>query len=67
MIKIPNAAWINKPGRGYFQVGSDEVFEEMQFAWSGAPYNQEEDSPNSITVMEVRLNGKPEPLLNLPS
>ena len=44
MIKIPNAAWITKPGRGYFQVGSDEVFEEMQFAWSGAPYNQQEDS-----------------------
>lgn len=63
MIKIPNAAWITKPGRGYFQVGSDEVFEEMQFAWSGAPYNQQEDSTTVLPVMEVRLNGKREPLL----
>lgn len=63
MIKIPNAAWITKPGRGYFQVGSDEVFEEMQFAWSGAPYHREEDSTSVLPVMEVRLNGKREPLL----
>lgn len=64
MIKIPNAAWITKPGRGYFQVGSDEVFEEMQFAWSGAPYtSSEEDSASSLPLMEVRLNGKREPLL----
>ncbi|OAX49473.1 type VII secretion protein EssC [Paenibacillus sp. AD87] len=63
MIKIPNAAWITKPGRGYFQVGSDEVFEEMQFAWSGAPYNQQEDTTTVLPVMEVRLNGKREPLL----
>lgn len=64
MIKIPNAAWITKPGRGYFQVGSDEVFEEMQFAWSGAPYTSNtEDRASSLPLMEVRLNGKREPLL----
>lgn len=63
MLKIPNAAWINKPGRGYFQVGSDEVFEEMQFAWSGAPYVEEMDSDGAIVIREVRLNGKTEPLL----
>ncbi|MCM3782839.1 type VII secretion protein EssC [Neobacillus mesonae] len=64
MIKIPNAAWITKPGRGYFQVGSDEVFEEMQFAWSGAPYTSHtDDSASSLPLMEVRLNGKREPLL----
>lgn len=63
MLKIPNAAWINKPGRGYFQVGSDEVFEEMQFAWSGAPYIEEQDSEGLINIREVRLNGKLEPML----
>ncbi|WP_442950390.1 type VII secretion protein EssC [Paenibacillus sp. DMB20] len=63
MLKIPNAAWINKPGRGYFQVGSDEVFEEMQFAWSGAPYIEKQDSEGLINIKEVRLNGKMEPML----
>lgn len=65
MLKIPNAAWITHPGRGYFQVGSDEVFEEMQFAWSGAPYLVKRDDEQSlrIQVNEVRLNGKQEPLL----
>lgn len=63
MLKIPNAAWINKPGRGYFQVGSDEVFEEMQFAWSGAPYIEEKDTPGAVVVRELRINGKTEPLL----
>ncbi|MFB5265204.1 type VII secretion protein EssC [Paenibacillus enshidis] len=63
MIKIPNAAWITKPGRGYFQVGSDEVFEELQFAWSGAPYRVHNGSPKVLPVNEVRLNGKREPLL----
>ncbi|MDR0266677.1 type VII secretion protein EssC [Paenibacillus sp.] len=63
MLKIPNAAWINKPGRGYFQVGSDELFEEMQFAWSGAPYVEQTDSPGRIVPTEIALNGKRENLL----
>ncbi|NMO96271.1 type VII secretion protein EssC [Paenibacillus lemnae] len=63
MLKIPNAAWINKPGRGYFQVGSDEVFEEMQFAWSGAPYIEKKDNEGTVNIREVRINGKLEPML----
>lgn len=65
MLKIPNAAWITNPGRGYFQVGSDEVFEEMQFAWSGAPYlvKRKDDDASPVQIYEVRLNGKREPLL----
>lgn len=63
MLKIPNAAWINKPGRGYFQVGSDEVFEEMQFAWSGAPYVEEKDAQGTVIIQEVRINGKSMPML----
>lgn len=64
MLKIPNAAWINKPGRGYFQVGSDEIFEEMQFAWSGAPYVEQTDSPGRVVPTEIALNGKRENLLS---
>lgn len=42
MLKIPDAAYITNPGRGFLQVGTNEVFETVQFAWSGAPYRPEE-------------------------
>ncbi|MDQ0110665.1 S-DNA-T family DNA segregation ATPase FtsK/SpoIIIE [Paenibacillus harenae] len=42
MLKIPDAAYITNPGRGYLQVGTNEVFESVQFAWSGAPYRPDE-------------------------
>ena len=45
MLKRPEAAYITNPGRGYFQVGNDEIFEEFQSGWSGAPY--EPDIPYS--------------------
>lgn len=38
MLKRPDAAFITGTGRGYFQVGSDEIFEEFQSGWSGAEY-----------------------------
>ncbi|MBE5860523.1 MAG: type VII secretion protein EssC [Butyrivibrio sp.] len=38
MLKRPDAAYITGTGRGYFQVGSDEIFEEFQSGWSGAEY-----------------------------
>lgn len=38
MIKRPDAAFITGTGRGYFQVGNNEVFEEFQSGWSGAKY-----------------------------
>lgn len=60
MLKIPNAAWITKPGRGYFQVGSDEVFEEMQFDWSGSPYVEKNASYGTQAVCEVEINGRRE-------
>ncbi len=41
MLKRPDAAFITGTGRGYFQVGSDEIFEEFQSGWSGAEYEPE--------------------------
>ena len=41
MIKRPEAAYITNAGRGYFQVGSDEIFELFQSGWSGAEYEPE--------------------------
>jgi S-DNA-T family DNA segregation ATPase FtsK/SpoIIIE len=58
MIKIPNAADINVPGRGYFQVGNNEVLEYFQSAWSGAPYHPEkEEQERQIEIAKIGLNG----------
>jgi S-DNA-T family DNA segregation ATPase FtsK/SpoIIIE len=38
MLKRPDAAFITGTGRGFFQVGNDEIFEEFQSGWSGAEY-----------------------------
>ncbi|MCH5197895.1 MAG: FHA domain-containing protein [Oscillospiraceae bacterium] len=39
MLHHPDAAYITNPGGAVFQVGSDEIFEPFQSAWSGAVYN----------------------------
>ena len=60
MIKRPDAAFITGTGRGYFQVGNDEIFEEFQSGWSGAPYEPEvpfTDDKN-IKVELINLLGK---------
>jgi len=41
MIKRPDAAYITNAGRGFFQVGNDEIFEMFQSGWSGAKYEPE--------------------------
>ncbi|MCG3056435.1 hypothetical protein KZ287_30150, partial [Escherichia coli] len=33
---------ITVTGRGYLQVGNNEVYELFQSAWSGAPYQQDD-------------------------
>ena len=63
MLKHPDAAYIpgSLAGRGYFQVGSDEIFEEFQSGWSGAKY--EPDIPfndeKGAEVTLINLWGKP--------
>lgn len=59
MLKVPDAAWITTPGRGYVQVGSNEMFELVQFAWSGAPYRPEgKRKKQEVPVSEVDLSGR---------
>ncbi|MDR1217352.1 MAG: type VII secretion protein EssC, partial [Oscillospiraceae bacterium] len=41
MLHRPDAAYITNAGRGYFQVGNDEIFELFQSGWSGAEYEPE--------------------------
>ncbi len=60
MIKRPDAAFITGTGRGYFQVGSDEIFEEFQSGWSGAAYEPEvafSDDKNAKVEL-INLIGK---------
>ena len=38
VIKRPDAAALTQTGRFYLQVGFDEIFEQGQSAWAGAPY-----------------------------
>lgn len=59
MLKIPDAAYITNPGRGFLQVGSNEVFESVQFAWSGAPYRPGQTvKQEDWTLYEVGLDGR---------
>ncbi|WP_301107148.1 type VII secretion protein EssC [Sporosarcina sp.] len=41
ILKNNDAASITVTGRGYLQVGNNEVYELFQSAWSGAPYLEE--------------------------
>ena len=42
VIKTPDAASITLPGRGYLQVGNNEIYELFQTAYSGAKYVPDE-------------------------
>lgn len=51
MIGKPLAQDITNPGRGYLQVGNDEVFIEFQCAYTMAPYIQNNVKEKSITFL----------------
>ena len=48
VIKKPDAAYLTKAGRFYFQVGTNELFTLGQAAWCGTPY-----VPTEIIKQEV--------------
>lgn len=62
MLKRTDAAYITGTGRGFLQVGNDEIFDEFQSGWSGAPYTSEvpfnDDSKAKAVI--IGLTGKPE-------
>ncbi|RWZ54496.1 type VII secretion protein EssC [Halobacillus fulvus] len=53
ILKNSDAADLKTTGRGYLQVGNNEVYELFQSAWSGAPYLtdtfEEEDDVSIVT------------------
>ena len=59
MLRHPDAAKITVPGRAYVQVGEDEIYEQIQSFWSGAPYNPERDpSMNRVSKISfINLSG----------
>lgn len=59
VIKTPLAAEIVEPGRAYFQVGNNEIFELFQSAYSGAGVPVANSSVNgSFSVYEKNIWGK---------
>lgn len=63
VLKSPLAAEIVEPGRAYFQVGNNEIFELIQSAYSGA-YVPEGNNDNEkiYTIYERNIWGKKSPV-----
>lgn len=57
MLHKPDAAYITQTGRGYLQVGNDELYELFQTGWSGAPYEADEGQKSEIVQM-LTMTGK---------
>ncbi len=60
MLHKPDAAYLTQAGRGYLQVGSDEVYEQFQSGWSGAVYDEESDAGSQDLVRMLDNTGKTE-------
>ena len=59
MIRSPLAAEIKEPGRAYLQVGSNEVFELLQSAYSGGPaIREDESSRKRFTIYTYGMGGR---------
>ncbi|MGV3312315.1 type VII secretion protein EssC, partial [Streptococcus suis] len=60
MLKTPDAAEITQVGRGYLQVGNNEVYELFQSAWSGADYqpDKEEQGIEDHTIYAINDIGQ---------
>lgn len=57
MLHKPDAAYITRTGRGYLQVGNDEIYEQFQSGYSGAEY-MDNGKNKSAAAMMMTLNGK---------
>lgn len=61
IIKTPDAAFITQTGRGYLQVGNNEIYELFQSAWSGATYKSVEESEQvDDRIYKINLLGQGE-------
>lgn len=60
MLHKPDAAYITQAGRGYLQVGNDEVYELFQSGYSGAAYEEGMDDSHTEIAKLLGLNGRVE-------
>lgn len=60
MLHRPDAAYITQAGRGYLQVGNDEVYELFQSGFSGAVFDQNMTSMAGEIAKLITMPGKVE-------
>lgn len=58
MLHRPDAAFIRGMGRGFVQVGNDELFEQIQTSYAGLPYDPAAKDPSAAARMLDEL-GRP--------
>jgi S-DNA-T family DNA segregation ATPase FtsK/SpoIIIE len=58
VLKSPLAAEIKEPGRAYFQVGNNEIFELFQSAYSGASAQSDDAAVKEYSIYELELSGR---------
>ncbi|MDE6642428.1 MAG: type VII secretion protein EssC [Acetatifactor sp.] len=58
MLHKPDAAYITQAGRGYLQVGNDEVYELFQSGYSGAAYDENSTNVKTEIATMLSLPGK---------
>lgn len=56
MLKTSDAADIVNVGRGYLQVGNNEIYELFQSAWSGKDYRVERENQGYVDERIYRIN-----------
>lgn len=57
MLYKPDAAFLTQAGRGYLQVGNDEIYELFQSGYSGAIYDERCGNKNDLVQM-ISITGK---------
>ncbi len=58
VLKSPLAAEIKEPGRGYLQVGNNEMFELFQSAYSGEAQKNEISNEKEFSIYSLKEAGK---------
>lgn len=58
MLHKADAAYITQAGRGFLQVGNDEIFEQFQSGFSGAEYVDDPNANRASVAELMTVNGK---------
>lgn len=58
MLHKADAAYLTGAGRGYLQVGNDELYELFQSGWSGAVYEEPAEDGNADAACMLTTTGK---------